>query len=104
VPSGFESDDDIKLFVALRPGHRWAPQDLLEHLLRLLPHYMVPRYIQTIEALPRTPTNKVMKAPLYSAEGECWDRKAAGVALRELARRSAAPAIPAALAAAKERT
>ncbi len=46
VPSGFESDDDIKLFVAVRPGRRWVPEEMLEHLVRLLPHYMVPRYIQ----------------------------------------------------------
>ena len=87
VPSGYESDDDIKLFVALEPGHAWAPEKLLEHLVRLLPHYMVPRYIQAIAALPRTPTNKVMKAELRGAAGDCWDRKAAGVALREVARR-----------------
>ena len=87
VPSGYESDDDIKLFVALQPGHAWAPEDLLEHLVRLLPHYMVPRYFQAVAALPRTPTNKVMKADLRDAAGDCWDRKAAGVALRDVARR-----------------
>ncbi|MEP7119118.1 MAG: AMP-binding protein [Acidobacteriota bacterium] len=94
VPSGFESDDDIKLLVALRPGRRWEPQDLLEHLVRLLPHYMVPRYLQPIEALPRTPTNKVMKSQLYAVAGECWDRKAAGVALLDVARRAGVQAAP----------
>ena len=88
VPSGFESDDDIKLFVVPRPGEPLVPHDLLEHLVRLLPHYMVPRYIQTIAALPRTPTNKVMKAQLRSAAGECWDRKAAGVSLLDVALRA----------------
>jgi crotonobetaine/carnitine-CoA ligase len=87
VPSGFESDDDIKLFVVLQPGLAWAPHELLEHLVRLLPHYMVPRYLQAIAALPRTPTNKVMKAELRNAAGDCWDRKAAGVALRDIAQR-----------------
>lgn len=94
VPSGFESDDDIKLLVALRSGQRWEPQDLLEHLVRLLPHYMVPRYLQPIEALPRTPTNKVMKSQLYAVAGECWDRKAAGVALLDVARRAGMQAAP----------
>lgn len=101
VPSGFESDDDIKLLVAVRPGHHWAPQEMLEHLVRLLPHYMVPRYLQTIEALPRTPTNKVIKSQLGSAAGECWDRKAAGVALLDVARRAGAHVAP---ASSKERT
>lgn len=101
TPSGFESDDDIKLIVVVRPGYELVPQELLEHLLRLLPHYMVPRYLQTIEALPRTPTNKVIKSQLRSAAGECWDRKAAGVALLDVARR-AGPQVP--TASSKERT
>ena len=94
VPSGFESDDDIKLFVVPRPGEPLVPHDLLEHLVRLLPHYMVPRYIQTIAALPRTPTNKVMKAQLRSVAGECWDRKAAGVSLLDVALRAGTHAAP----------
>jgi carnitine-CoA ligase len=96
VPSGFESDDDIKLFVAPRPGQPFVPQDILEHLVRLLPHYMVPRYIQTIAALPRTPTNKVMKTQLRSVAGECWDRKAAGVSLLDVARRAGTHSAPSA--------
>jgi crotonobetaine/carnitine-CoA ligase len=88
VPSGFESDDDIKLFVVLRPDAHWTAPDMLAHLVRLLPHYMVPRYIQTIDRLPRTPTNKVRKAPLYAVEGDAWDRKAAGIALLDVARRA----------------
>jgi crotonobetaine/carnitine-CoA ligase len=88
VPSGFESDDDIKLLVVLRPGEPWVPKDMLEHLVRLLPHYMVPRYLQQIEALPRTPTNKVIKSQLRAVGGECWDRKAAGIALLDVARRA----------------
>jgi carnitine-CoA ligase len=96
VPSGFESDDDIKLFVVPRPGQPFVPQDILEHLVRLLPHYMVPRYIQTIAALPRTPTNKVMKAQLRSVAGECWDRKAAGVSLLDVARRAGTHSAPSA--------
>lgn len=88
VPSGYESDDDIKLFVALHPGHAFAPEEILEHLVRLLPHYMVPRYLEPIDALPRTPTNKVMKARLPRTTNDAWDRKAAGLALREIARRA----------------
>ena len=89
VPSGYEADDDIKLFVVPGPDAAFAPQDLLEHLVRLLPHYMVPRYPETISALPRTPTNKVRKAELRSGAiaGDCWDRKAAGLSLLDVARR-----------------
>ncbi|RZL65661.1 MAG: ATP-dependent acyl-CoA ligase [Variovorax sp.] len=86
VPSGYESDDDIKLFVALRSGQDLSPPALLTHMASLLPHYMVPRYIEIIDALPRTPTNKVRKSDLRAGVivGRCWDRKAAGVSLRNL--------------------
>ena len=51
-------------------------------------------YLQTIEQLPRTPTNKVIMSQLRSAAGDCWDRKEAGVALLDLAQRAAAYAVP----------
>lgn len=86
VPSGYESDDDIKLFVVARSGHELEPAALLVHMAGLLPHYMVPRYIEVIEALPRTPTNKVRKSDLRGGAiaGRCWDRNAAGISLRNL--------------------
>jgi crotonobetaine/carnitine-CoA ligase len=58
---------------------------LLGFLAERLPHYMVPRYIQLIDALPRTPTNKVRKAALRDGSlGNVWDRHQAGIALRDL--------------------
>jgi crotonobetaine/carnitine-CoA ligase len=47
---------------------------------------MVPRYIETVLALPRTPTNKVMRAALRShgITERTWDRKAAGLSIRNL--------------------
>lgn len=86
VPSEFAADDDIKLCVVLRKDAAIAPEDLLKHLAGLLPHYMVPRYITFLDALPRTPTNKIQKAKLRAMplDPETWDRKAANVSLRNV--------------------
>lgn len=86
VPSEFAADDDIKLCVVLRKGAAVAPEDLLKHLACLLPHYMVPRYFAFLDALPRTPTNKIQKAKLraMSLDRDTWDRKAANVSLRSV--------------------
>lgn len=86
VASEFESDDDIKLCVVLKPGVKTDPEDILRHLAGALPHYMVPRYIETMPALPRTPTNKVKKAELRTTgvTPQTWDRKAAGVILKDV--------------------
>jgi crotonobetaine/carnitine-CoA ligase len=85
VASEFESDDDVKLCVVLGPDRAFDPVDLLRHLSARLPHYMVPRYIDVLTSLPRTPTNKVMKKQLRTAGAKnAWDRKSAGVALRDV--------------------
>lgn len=86
VPSEFAGDDDIELWVALHGGAEVAPLDLLKHLARALPHYMVPRYLRFLDALPRSATNKIQRALLKKAprDPSIWDRKAHGVSLRDL--------------------
>jgi crotonobetaine/carnitine-CoA ligase len=89
VPSEFDSDDDIKLCVVPAPGPALDQADLIGHLVRTLPHYMVPRYIQLVAELPRTPTNKVQRQVLRAAGTGpgVWDRVAAGVSVRAVADR-----------------
>lgn len=87
VPSEFVSDDDVKLCVVLREGAELTPEALTAFLARRLPPHMVPRYIEELAALPRTPTQKVMKSRLRAtgAGNGTWDRHAAGLRLRDLA-------------------
>ncbi len=86
VPSEYESDDDIKLCVVTRPGFSFAPQDLLAFLASSLPHYMIPRYIEVLDEMPRTPTKKTRKVDLRAAgvTGRTWDRKMQGITLKDL--------------------
>lgn len=85
VASDYEADDDIKLFIVADEPIDF--EDLTRHLVRCLPHFMVPRYIELLDALPRTPTNKVRKEVLRDRGNSeaTWDRKATGVSVRELA-------------------
>lgn len=87
VPSEFASDDDIKLCAVFRPGASLLPGELLQHLAKRLPHYMVPRYIEILDELPRSATHKVQRAQLKygpQAHSGVWDRRAHGVVLREV--------------------
>lgn len=86
VASEFEADDEIKICLVMKPGTALAPEAMLRYLAGALPHYMVPRYIEFMPALPRTPTNKVKKAELRvrGATPETWDRKRAGIALKDV--------------------
>lgn len=78
-------DDEIKLTVVPAAGRAIDPAELLLHLVRELPHHMVPRYIEVTSALPRSVTNKVQKAMLRRSGAEgCWDRREAGLSVRDL--------------------
>ncbi|VTU24862.1 Long-chain-fatty-acid--CoA ligase [Variovorax sp. PBL-H6] len=83
VPSP-HGEDDVLVAVVLRPGASLDPAQLLHHLIARMPHFMVPRYVRVVAALPRTPTQKVQKHALRAqgVTADCWDREAAGVRVR----------------------
>jgi carnitine-CoA ligase len=86
VPSEFEGDDDVLLCVVPLSGSKPDEAKLTAHLAAALPHFMVPRYLRFLDALPRTPTGKPQKVQLRN-EGitpMTWDRKAAGVSVRTI--------------------
>ncbi len=49
-----------------------------------MPHFAVPRYVEFLGTLPKTPTAKVQKAILRQSgiSGATWDREAAGYRVR----------------------
>jgi len=75
VPSD-ATEDDILACVVLRPGMALAADTLLDFLEARLPYFMVPRYVDFLDELPKTPTAKVRKQALRErgvAPG-CHDR------------------------------
>lgn len=77
VPSGLV-DDEVKAVVVLKEGAQLAYEELSEFLVRELPDFMVPRYLEYKTQLPKTPNEKVEKHILRQ-EGNCglteatWD-------------------------------
>ncbi|MDB5871185.1 MAG: CoA ligase [Ramlibacter sp.] len=63
VPSA-ASEDDILACVVLRPGAVPDADALLDFLEARLPYFMVPRYVDFLVELPKTPTAKVRKQEL----------------------------------------
>jgi crotonobetaine/carnitine-CoA ligase len=63
VPSSLMEDD---IFVYLTLGHGGEPsvEDLLDYARDVMPRYMVPLYIELVDELPRTATNKIAKSDL----------------------------------------
>lgn len=83
VPSDV-GEDDVMVAAILKPGHKLAPADLIEHCQTRLAYFAVPRYVDFREDLPKTPTHRVEKYKLRQ-EGvtpTTWDRDKAGFKLR----------------------
>ncbi|MGD0074450.1 MAG: AMP-binding protein [Candidatus Binataceae bacterium] len=77
-------EDEVKACVVVRPGHGLAPEELLDFCQERMPRYAVPRYVDFVDSLPKTPTGKVRKEELRRARagGGAWDREAVGYVLR----------------------
>lgn len=79
-----EGDQDVMVFVVLREGAELTAEQLVEFLIPRLPHFMVPRFVEFIERLPRTATEKIQKADLRSGGPgpNAWDRERAGIVVK----------------------
>jgi crotonobetaine/carnitine-CoA ligase len=86
VNSGYEGDDDILLCIVTKNAVKRDPVELLRFLMAELPHFMMPRFICQVQALPRTATGKLQRTVLKDIfnTNEVWDRKTAGISLRDL--------------------
>jgi len=83
VPSEW-GEDEVLVVLAPKPGAAIDPGELIAFLAERMAHFMVPRYVRILEALPKTPTTKIQKAPLREdgVTPDTWDREAAGITLK----------------------
>jgi crotonobetaine/carnitine-CoA ligase len=93
VKSEYEAGEDLlKVCLVLRPGARLTPEELLDYCQPRMPYFALPRYVEFLDALPKTPTEKVRKAALREAAltPGTWDREAAGYRVQRPGRAPAA--------------
>ena len=70
--------EEIKAYIVLRGNHSADPLSLITHCQERLPNFMVPRYLEFVPHLPKTPSEKVQKVALKERGiGSAWDRLAA---------------------------
>jgi crotonobetaine/carnitine-CoA ligase len=60
VPSEV-GDEDVALLIVLREGAVVAPSDLLDFMVERLPRFAAPRYIEVVDSLPKTPSERIDK-------------------------------------------
>ena len=72
VPSDL-TEEDVMIAVVPRPGHTVDPEQLINFCTDRMGRHMVPRYVDIVDALPRTPTEKVEKTVLRRARNHAND-------------------------------
>jgi crotonobetaine/carnitine-CoA ligase len=78
------SEQDVMVVVSLVEGASIDFVEFFDYLKKRMPYFMLPRYLRTIQELPKTPTQKIMKAELRK-EGitkDTWDREAHGIVVK----------------------
>ena len=79
------SEDDVMVYVVLRPGETMAHADVVHFAAEHMSYFMVPRFVEFIESLPKTATEKLEKYKLkqdaQARRAELWDREREGVAV-----------------------
>ncbi len=78
VPSEL-GEDDVMAVIVPQPDVTLTPEQIVEHARAHLAEFMVPRYIELRDHLPKTETHRVQKKEL-KAEGvgpDTWDREQA---------------------------
>lgn len=77
-------EDEVKICVVLKPGETLAPEELIAFAAERMPYFAVPRFVEFMDALPKTPTERVQKYLLKEAgiTPNTWDREKAGVEVK----------------------
>lgn len=79
------SEDEVKIVVVLRKGEQVAPEELLAFCEERMPHFAVPRYVEFVGSLPKTPNEKIRKSKLREVgiTTHTWDREKAGYKVKK---------------------
>ncbi|HMK68173.1 MAG TPA: AMP-dependent synthetase, partial [Stellaceae bacterium] len=79
-----DTEQEVMAIVVLKPDAKLDFAELMRFLEARMAYFMVPRYVEVVLELPRTPTGKITKAELRKrgVTNATWDRVQAGVVLK----------------------
>ncbi|HEY0294538.1 MAG TPA: AMP-binding protein [Bordetella sp.] len=85
VPSEL-SEDDVMVYVVLKDGEALTHEEVIHFCAEHMSYFMVPRFVEFIERLPKTASEKLEKYKLKqdaeARRSELWDREREGIAVR----------------------
>lgn len=84
VPVSSEmSEDEVMVYVVRQPGAHVTEAELVAFANDNMAYFMVPRFVAFIDALPKTPSEKIEKYKLkqdaQARRDQLWDREKVGI-------------------------
>jgi crotonobetaine/carnitine-CoA ligase len=78
------AEDEVKICIVLKPGATLTPEELLAYASDRMPNFAVPRYVEFMASLPKTPTERIQKYLLKEAgvTPDTWDREKVGISAK----------------------
>lgn len=83
VPSA-ETEEEVMAVIVAKADETIDPEALVRFLEPRMAYFMIPRYVDFVGALPKTPTGKIQKFALRErgVTASTWDRVTAGIELK----------------------
>jgi len=74
--------DDVKVLIRLKDEVKVTPEQLMEFCEPRMAFFMLPRYIEFVDDLPKTASGKILKKDLRAITLNTWDREKAGYQIK----------------------
>ncbi|MFX0188870.1 MAG: AMP-binding protein [Candidatus Hodarchaeota archaeon] len=77
-------EDEVMVAVVLRPGETMTPEELLDFCQGKMAYFMIPRYIDFVDNLPKNEVHRILKRILkeHGITPNTYDREKAGYVLK----------------------
>jgi crotonobetaine/carnitine-CoA ligase len=84
VPSEL-GEDEVKICVLLKEDEKLQPEEPIQFCEGKIPYFAIPRYVEFLESLPKTPTEKILKKEfrVLGITGNKCDRDKSGYKLKK---------------------
>ena len=80
------SEDDVMVYVVRKPGATLEHAEVVRFAAEQMSYFMVPRYVEFVEVLPKTASEKLEKYKLkqdaQARRAELWDREREGIEVK----------------------
>ncbi|MCK4284871.1 MAG: hypothetical protein KAX18_01660 [Candidatus Lokiarchaeota archaeon] len=78
-------EDEVMVSVVLKPGESMTPEELLDYCQGKMAYFMVPRFVNFIDALPKSEVHRTLKQVLRDkgVTETTYDREATGYEVKK---------------------